>query len=279
MSEVWGRRIPFYIGYAIFCIFQVPVAVAQNLHTIIISRFFIGFFGTSAMAVTPGVLADIFSPADRGVAVSLYAAAVFIGPIFGPIVGGFIVDSKLGWRWTAWITLFGASAFGIVALLFVPETYGPYLLQRRATRLRRETRNWAYHAALDENPPTLRDVFFKYFLRPCEMLVKEPILLLVTIYISLVYGVLYLFFVAYPIEFRQVRGWKNAGVAALPLLATMVGLLIGCLTITFVTKYMYARKAASSKGRVPPEERLPLMMIGSVALPVSRQVKASLIIY
>lgn len=244
------------------------MAVAQNVYTILICRFFIGFFGTSAMAVTPGVLADIFVPKDRGVAVSVYAAAAFIGPIFGPIVGGFIVDSSLGWRWTAWVTLILASAFGLAALAFVPETYGPLILQRRAARLRQETGNFAYHSALDENPPTLNDILFKYFLRPCQMLAKEPILLLVTLYISLVYGVLYLFFVAYPIEFLEVRRWSHAGVAALPLLAVMLGTLVGCLTITFVTAHSYPRKMAKM-GRVPPEERLKLMMIGSVALPVS----------
>jgi MFS transporter, DHA1 family, multidrug resistance protein len=136
-------------------------------------------------------------PKDRGVAVSVYAAAAFIGPIFGPIVGGFIIDSSLGWRWTSWITLILATAFGIASLILVPETYGPLILQRRAARLRREIGNWALHAALDENVPTLKDIVFKYFLRPCKMLVKEPILLLVTIYISLIYGILYLFFVAY----------------------------------------------------------------------------------
>lgn len=220
------------------------------------------------MAVTPGVLADVFVPKDRGVAVSVYAAAAFIGPIFGPIVGGFVIDSSLGWRWTAWITLILALAFGLAALVFVPETYGPLILQRRAARLRQETRNFAYHSVLDENPLTLNDIFFKYLLRPCQMLMKEPILLLVTLYISLVYGVLYLFFVAYPIEFLEVRRWTYAGVAALPLLAVMVGTLVGCLTITFMTAHSYPRKMAKI-GRVPPEERLKLMMIGSVALPVS----------
>ncbi|XPT03003.1 Ascochitine biosynthesis cluster MFS transporter [Ascochyta lentis] len=267
MSEVIGRLTPFYFGYAVFCIFQIPVGVAQNVYTILICRFFIGFFGTSAMAVTPGVLADIFSPKDRGVAVSVYAAAAFIGPIFGPIVGGFVVDSSLGRRWTAWITLILASAFGLAALLFVPETYGPIILQRRAARLRQETRNFAYHSALDENPPTLNDILFKYFLRPFQMLIKEPILLLVTLYISLVYGVLYLFFVAYPIEFLEVRRWTHAGVAALPLLAVMLGTLAGCLTILFVTGHTYPRKMAKM-GRVPPEERLKLMMVGSVSLPI-----------
>jgi MFS transporter, DHA1 family, multidrug resistance protein len=268
MSEVYGRLLPFYSGYAVFCIFQIPVAAAQNLQTILICRFFIGFFGTAAMAVTPGVLADVFSPKDRGVAVSVYAAAAFIGPIFGPIAGGFIVDSHLGWRWTAWITLILASAFGIASLILVPETYGPVILQRRAARLRRETGNWALHAALDENVPTLKDIVFKYCLRPCQMLVKEPILLLVTIYISLICGILYLFFIAYPIEFLGYRGWSNSGVASLPLLAVMLGTLAGCLAIMFTTKHVYARKMAKMC-RVPPEERLVLMMIGSICLPVS----------
>jgi hypothetical protein len=62
------------------------------------------------------------------------------------------------------------------------------------------------------------------------MLVKEPILLLLTIYMALIYGILYLFFEAYPISFQEQRGW-NQGIGALPFLSIMIGVLFGGLTI------------------------------------------------
>ncbi|TQB68352.1 Citrinin biosynthesis cluster MFS transporter mrr1 [Monascus purpureus] len=266
MSELYGRLKPLYIGYAIFIIFQVPVAVAQNLETLMLARFFLGFFGTSALAIIPGALADFWGPVERAIAISLFSAATFVGPIFGPIIGGFIVDSSLGWRWTAWITMIPASFFGIIAFLTLPETYHPVLLQRRASRLRKETRIWAYHSRLDENTPTFGEILTKYLFRPIQMLFLEPILVCMTIYISLIYGILYLFFVAYPIAFREVRNWKSLGIAALPFLGILVGVLMGCLLVTIATRLWYAPKLQN--GSVVPEDRLPPMIVAAILLPI-----------
>jgi MFS family permease len=86
MSELYGSLKPLYLGYAVFVILQIPVSVAQNLQTILIFRFFIGFFGTSELAVVGGAFVDFWGPVDRAMAVCLYAAATFVGPIFRPIM-------------------------------------------------------------------------------------------------------------------------------------------------------------------------------------------------
>ncbi|KAJ5812968.1 Major facilitator superfamily domain general substrate transporter [Penicillium robsamsonii] len=267
LSELYGRRIPLFSGYAIFAIFQIPVAVAQNLETILVCRFLIGVFGCSPLAVVAGAMADIWNPVDRAVAIALFSGATFLGPIMGPIVGGFITDSNLGWRWTAWITLIASSFFGIIALFVVPETYGPVILQKRAARLRVETKNWALHSFLDEHKPTMSDIVTKYLFRPPQMLAQEPILLAITLYLTLIYGILYLFFEAYPISFGEVRGWTHEGVAALPFIGILIGVVLGICLIIFNTKTRFARKLAKH-GKVVPEERLVPMMIASVLLPI-----------
>lgn len=267
LSELYGRRLPLFSGYVIFAIFQIPVAVAQNLETIMICRFLIGLFGCSPLACVGGAMADIWDPVDRAVAIAMFSAATFLGPVLGPIIGGFITESYLGWRWTAWITLIASSFFGLIALFIVPETYGPKLLQQRAARLRQETRNWALHSFLDEHRPTMSDIVYKYLLRPFQMLFAEPILICITIYLALIYGILYLFFEAYPVSFGEVRGWTNEGVAALPFIGIMIGVLLGVALIIYTTKTRFARKLAKH-GRVVPEERLVPMMIASVLLPI-----------
>ncbi|KAJ5983140.1 hypothetical protein N7481_005239, partial [Penicillium waksmanii] len=267
LSELYGRRLPLFSGYAIFAIFQIPVAVAQNIETIMICRFLQGVFGCSPLAVVGGAMADIWDPVDRAVAIAMFSAATFLGPTLGPIVGGFVTDSYLGWRWTAWLTLIASSFFGLLALIIVPETYSPKLLQMRAARLRRETRNWALHSFLDEHEPTMSEIVYKYLLRPFQMLAMEPILICITIYLALIYGILYLFFEAYPISFSEVRGWKSEGVAALPFIGIMIGVLCGVTLIIYTTKTRFARKL-KKHGRVVPEERLVPMMIASVLLPI-----------
>ena len=98
------------------------------------------------------------------------------------------------------------------------------------------------------------------------MLVQEPILISLTLYMSFIYGLLYLFFESYPISFQEKRGWEQ-GLAALPFIGIMIGVLIGCVTISVVTKTSFA-KSMKKMGRVIPEERLPPMMAGAVLLPI-----------
>lgn len=176
------------MGYAIFAIFNIPVAVAQNLETIFVCRFFAGFFGSAPLAIVGGALADFWGPVDRGVAICVFGSATFIGPTMGPIIGGFITMSHLGWRWTQWITLIMAAFFGGIGLFVIPETYAPVLLQRKAKKIRYETKNWAIRAPADEKKVDFKEIIEKYILRPFKMLALEPILVLVTLYQSLIYG-------------------------------------------------------------------------------------------
>lgn len=97
------------------------------------------------------------------------------------------------------------------------------------------------------------------------MLLLEPILICITLYIAFIYGILYLFFEAYPISFSEIRGWKSSGVAALPLIAILIGVLCGVSFIAYTTKVHYSQKQMA--GQATPEDRLPPMMLGAVMLP------------
>ena len=181
-------------------------------------------------------------------------------------MGGFITKSYLGWRWTAYITLIMDAFFGFIGLLYVSESYPATILGERAYRLRHETGNWALHTKVEENKIDFHDIVVKFFLRPFKMLVLEPILMLVTLYMGLVYGILYLFFEAYPIAFSEQRGY-NIGVGALPFLSITVGVLAGAAFIAYITKTRFARKLAKH-GKVVPEERLIPMFVGGILLPI-----------
>lgn len=196
MSEVLGRRIPLFAGYALFAIFQIPVALAQNITTICVGRFLGGFFAAAPLSVVGGALADLWDPIPRSYAICIFAAGGFAGPVAGPIAGGFITESRLGWRWTSWITLIMAVVVGAVGLLTIPETSAARILQIRAAKLRKETGNSEYHAQVDANKLTLERVMTVYLIRPFKMVVQEPILALVTAYLSFLYGIVYLLFEA-----------------------------------------------------------------------------------
>jgi len=264
---LYGRKPPLFFGFGVFAIFQIPVAVAVNVETIMLARFFAGTFGSAPLAIIGGALADFWGPVDRGFALGLFSGATFIGPVAGPIVGGFLTQSYLGWRWTAWITLIMASFFGLIALTFCAESYPPIILQRKATALKYSTKNWAIHAPMDEHPVNLREIVRKYLYRPWLMLAQEPILVLITIYMSFIYGMIYLFFEAYPIAFQEERHW-NLGVGALPFLGITIGVIIGVAIITYFSQTRYKYKMIANGGKPVPEERLIPMIIGAFLLPV-----------
>lgn len=139
-----------------------------------LGRFLSGFFASSPLAVVGGALADLWDPLDRAYGVCAFAAGAFSGPVAGPIMGGFVTQSYLGWRWTAWLTLIMAVLFGAIGLVVIPETSAAKILQTRAKRLRHETKNWALHAKADENQITAKTIVNVYLMRPWIMLVQVP---------------------------------------------------------------------------------------------------------
>lgn len=174
--------------------------------------------------------------------------------------------SYLGWRWTQWITMIMAALFGIIGFLVIPESFAPVLLQRKAKKLRFERKNWALHAKAEESQINFKEIAQKYLLRPFAMLAMEPILLLITIYMSFIYGVLYLFFEAYPITFQEQRG-LNLGVGALPFISIGLGVICGASIITYIT-LTKIQKTFNETGKIVPEHRLIPMIIGGAFLPI-----------
>lgn len=194
-SELHGRKTPFFVGYSAFILSQIPVALAQNVETILIFRFLGGVASSGSPAIVGGYLADFLPPVERGVAIAIFAATTLIGPSAGAIVGAMVVQSSLGWRWTAWISMIMGSVFGAVGFVVLPETYLPVLLKRKARQLRFESGNPALHSKLEETPVDVKDFLVRYLSRPFVMLCLEPILLLMTLYISFTFGIVYLLFV------------------------------------------------------------------------------------
>lgn len=91
MSEAYGRKLPLLSGFIVFAIFQIPVAVAQNIETIILGRFFGGLFGSSPLAVVGGLMNDIWDPIPRAYAICAFAAGGFAGSVF-PSPSVFVAD-------------------------------------------------------------------------------------------------------------------------------------------------------------------------------------------
>ncbi|KAF2843692.1 MFS general substrate transporter [Patellaria atrata CBS 101060] len=266
MSELYGRRIPLIIGAFGFAIFSISTAVAKDLQTIMITRFFGGVFGSCPLACVAAVFADMFSNAQRGLAVAVFSCTVFMGPLLAPFIGGFITISYLGWRWTEYISAIMAFTAFILLLIFMKETYPPVVLVSKASELRRRTKNWGIHAKQEEIEVDFQELIVKNVSRPMRILFTEPIVLLITIYMSFIYGILYLFLTAYGLVFQGVYGW-NEGVAGLPYFGMIIGEMIAFVIIV-IDNPRYTKKLATNNNVPVPEWRLPISMVGSVLFAV-----------
>jgi hypothetical protein len=151
----------------------------------------------------------------------------------------------------------------VLDLILIRESYAPVLLTAKARRLRKETGNWALHAAWEEKEIHAKDLAIKYGLRPLQML-ATPICLFVTIYTAFIYAVFYASLAAFPIIFEQARGWNDLD-AALPYLGVLLGISIGAV-VNILNQQHYNAAFAANNNKPVPEARLPPMMIASVVL-------------
>lgn len=151
--------------------------------------------------------------------------------------------------------------------LVIPETYGPVLLRRRAARLSKLTSK-VYVSKIDHERPkvTKKEAFGTALGRPWLLLFSEPIVLLLSIYMAIVYGTLYLMFGAFPIVYQEQRGWSQE-VASLPFLSVLTGMMLA-LVYNMWDNQRYKRIHVKCHGFAFPEERLPPSMIGGIAVPI-----------
>ncbi|KAJ5933212.1 MFS general substrate transporter [Penicillium verrucosum] len=266
LSETYGRRPVFLINAIALTAFTAGAAASPNIQSLIIFRFLAGSFGSAPMAISGGVIADTFPAVERGFAAGLYAGAPFMGPALGPVIGGFLAEGA-GWREVEWLLVALSGAMLVAMYLFLPETYAPVLLRERAQALSKTTER-VYRSKVDmgQGKLPMTKVLSVALSRPWVLLFCEPIVLLLSLYLAIIYGTLYMFLAAYPIVFGKVRGWGE-GTTGLTFLGIMVGIM-GATVYTVPMYQRYKRKFLQSKGNLSPEDRLPDAFLGAIALPV-----------
>jgi len=267
MSELYGRQRLFAITFAVFTAFNAGVCGSQNMATVIILRFFAGSFGSSPLTNAGGVIADMFPARQRGIATAIFAAAPFLGPALGPVIGGFLAESE-GWRWLAGFLAAFSGFVLFVGMAAAPETYTPVLLRERAKRLSKITGK-VYRSKWDVDRDTVSvgEAFKTALTRPWILLFREPIVLLLSIYMAIIYGTLYMLFSAYPIVYEESRGW-SPGISGLAFIGVLIGMLGAVTYSIYPENPRYQGIVDKHGGFAPPEARLPPAILGGICLPV-----------
>ncbi|WP_337267552.1 DHA2 family efflux MFS transporter permease subunit [Oryzifoliimicrobium ureilyticus] len=121
LAARFGRKRVLMTAIAGFVSASVLCGLAQSLPQIVGFRLLQGFFGASLVPLSQGILLDIYTPEERGSAMALFGVSVMVGPVLGPVIGGWLTDN-ISWRWVFYINVpIGALAFGGI-LVFVTET-------------------------------------------------------------------------------------------------------------------------------------------------------------
>lgn len=275
LSELYGRRPVYLASFLLFTVWIVPSAVARNIETMIVARFFQGFTGSAFLSVSGGTVSDLFSRQDMSLPMAVFTLAPFIGPCVGPLFGGFI-NERVDWRWTHWFLLIWGFFLLVAVALFVPETYHPVLLRDRARRMRRETGDDRWVAPMERGAAATRRSIAasvsRSLLRPFQLLASEPICVALDVYSAILLGILYLFFGAFPLVFTTNHGFRPWQVGM-----TFLGMLVGMVAGVFTDPYwqrtrarLVARLEAETgvEGASEPEFHLPSVMAGGVLTPV-----------
>jgi multidrug resistance protein len=210
MSELYGRHHLYNICNLLFVIFNIACALSKSMGMLIAFRFFAGCAGSAPLTLGGGTIADLFPQQQRAGAMAIWSLGPLLGPVIGPVCGGFLVE-HMSWRWVFWIMAIFGGAFGIILLLVGRETYAPTLLERKAAKLRKETGNLQLRSVLTKQIPP-REVFTRAIARPMKMLFLSPIVGLMSLYIAINYGILYLFFTTITFVFEGTYGFSSGAV-------------------------------------------------------------------
>lgn len=274
ISETVGRNPVYIFTMALYMIWVMASALAPNLGSQLVFRFLAGFFGSTPLTCAGGSISDLWSPMERVYAFPVFANAAFMGPIFGPIVGGFVGQSSLvSWRFCEWITLIISGLILVLILLFQPETFAPVLLKWKAAHLRKITGDDRYVAEVEIRALTFWKRLLHALYRPFILVAREPIVIAFALYLTVIYIILFTFLDGYTYVFGETYGFSE-GLTGLAFLGIGIGLCFASLWVPLIhhwakrdLKALQERQGPNAK--LPPEARLWFAMFGAPAVPIS----------
>ncbi|KAJ5752644.1 major facilitator superfamily domain-containing protein [Penicillium odoratum] len=274
LSEVFGRNVVYIGSLGLFSIFIMASALAPNIGAQLAFRCLAGIFGCPPLTCCGGTIADVWNPLEKTFSFPLYSLGAFGGPILGPIIASYIGQSSLSWRWAEWLTLIMAGLVMMTVLSWMPETYSPLLLTWKARHMREITSDPRYRSILEVEDTSLFTRMFISFRRQRQLITKEPVVLLIALYLSIVWIVLFTFFDGYTYIFTDIYHISQ-GLTNIIWIAMYIGIILGEFLVPFLYRSLQKSLLATQdteKGtsmKIHPEVRLWYAMLCAPAIPVS----------
>lgn len=212
---------------------------------------------------------------ERHIYYTIAGTFIFVGAALGPLIGGLIeataMDSQKNWsRWLVPIVSFVT----ILPYTFLcTESYASILARKRlqsVVKKRNESKTGSEVTLVEGIGPlnwtdTLKDLQSRYgraLKLPVLLAIKEPLIICVTIYVSLVYFFIYCTLEAFPYTFGKQRGWTMTQVS-LTYISLLVGFFISTIVPLCTTQQRYIFRIVTNLppgAKMRPEARLSDML-------------------
>ncbi|KAJ5887398.1 Major facilitator superfamily domain general substrate transporter [Penicillium taxi] len=268
ISETFGRNAVYFTALIIVILFIMAKALAPNYGAALAFRFIGALFDAAPMTVSGGTVGDVWHPREIPFGLPLITIAAYSGPILGPVIGSY--TPKIGFAWADWISMIIAAAVLVIVMIGQPETFSPILLEWRAKHLRELTGDHRYQA-MHASANSLSSRLMINVSRPFLMVWTEPIILVLSFYLILLYFVLFTFLNGYPYIFEKVYD-----ISTELTFLIWVAMLPGVFVALSLVPYIYglskraARKSEEEGKGLQPEVSLYWAMAGaSILMPIS----------
>lgn len=258
MSEIMGRKPVLIVGSLLFTLTSMLSGMVTATWQLMLLRFLAAFGASAPMSIGGAVITDIFAPDQRGRAMMLYALAPQLGPVLGPIMGGWVTQEANNWR----LIFFISAVCGLTAaipMLFIRESYTPRILANRARRLRKETGNQQLSTIFERRQESKRQILSRGVIRPLVLFSCEPIVQLLCVYVSLIYGIIHLVVATFPAVFGTIYA-EYPGWASMHFITIGVGTISGGFIGGYLVERHYHHKSISNRGVAKPEFKFYCML-------------------
>lgn len=267
-----GRAPIFIVSHFIYFILQIPQswgAGTRSFPALAVLRFFTGVLASPALAVGSATCGDIMKLPYLPMAIVAWSAASIAGPCIGPVIGAALTDASQSWEWCfRFQAIVGMVSF-VVCSFFLPETYAPTIMHRKAQRLRAVTgnKNLVTQYELDHPPTSFVQAAKTTLWRPIILSISEPMVLLINLYTSLLYTIMFLWFTAFPLVFENLYHFTLVELGT-SYLGVLVGVLLGATIFIVIIYHVYTKRhLGEKKATITPEVFMPAAIYGSIWIP------------
>lgn len=118
LADLFNKKLLVQLSIVIFVVGSVLAGLSQSIPMLLTARVVQGVALGGLTALAQAIIGTMIAPRERGRYSGYMGAVMAVGTAGGPLLGGFIVDSPLGWRWTFYICV----PLAVIALVLLQKT-------------------------------------------------------------------------------------------------------------------------------------------------------------